>query len=78
MKNSPRAASRTRHVVCPFCESEEVVLSRPGFARCDCCGLPLLGSGLDTNYAAAESFPRNQPCNRPLLSRLQRVRGRAR
>ena len=40
--------SRARHIVCPFCESGELVSVGPGFARCDSCGLPLLGSMLET------------------------------
>ena len=39
--------SRARHLVCPFCESGELVSVGPGFARCDSCGLPLLGSMLE-------------------------------
>ena len=41
-------ASRTHHVICPFCESDVLVLLGPGFARCRSCGLPLLGSTLET------------------------------
>ena len=39
-----RTASTARHIVCPFCESGELVSAGPGFARCGSCGLPLLGS----------------------------------
>jgi ribosomal protein L37AE/L43A len=39
-------ASRLDHIVCPFCESGLLVSRGPGFARCDSCGLPLLGSAL--------------------------------
>ena len=48
MKVPLRTASRASRIVCPFCESGELVLSRPGFARCDSCGLPLVGSTLET------------------------------
>ena len=41
-------ASRLDHIICPFCESGELVLFGLGFARCDSCGLPLLGSALET------------------------------
>jgi ribosomal protein L37AE/L43A len=43
-----RTASTARHIVCPFCESGELVSAGPGFARCGSCGLPLLGSALQT------------------------------
>ena len=41
-------ASRLDHIICPFCESGLLVSRGPGFARCDSCGLPLLGSTLET------------------------------
>ncbi len=41
-------ASRPDHIICPFCESGLLVSRGPGFARCDSCGLPLLGSTLET------------------------------
>ena len=41
-------ASRAHHILCPFCESGELVSFGLGFARCDLCGLPLLGSALET------------------------------
>src|SRR5215208_3188794 len=41
-------ASRPHHIICPFCESGELVSVGPGFARCGSCGLPLLGSALET------------------------------
>ena len=41
-------ASRLDHIICPFCESGELVSRGPGFARCDSCGLPLLGSALES------------------------------
>jgi ribosomal protein L37AE/L43A len=40
--------SKVRHIICPFCQSGEVVSLGPGVARCDSCGLPLLGSALET------------------------------
>ena len=48
MKVPLRSASRARHIVCPFCESGELVSVGPGFARCGSCGLPLIGSTLET------------------------------
>ena len=41
-------ASRLRHIVCPFCESGELISVGPGSARCRSCGLPLVGSTLET------------------------------
>jgi ribosomal protein L37AE/L43A len=35
-------------MICPFCESGELVSVGLGFARCGSCGLPLLGSALET------------------------------
>ena len=40
--------SKVRHIICPFCQSGEVVSLGPGVARCDSCGLPLFGSALET------------------------------
>ena len=40
--------SRAHHIICPFCESGELVSLGPDFARCGSCGLPLLGSMLET------------------------------
>jgi hypothetical protein len=48
MKTPSRNTSRPRHIICPFCESGELVFVGPGFARCDSCGLPLLGTVLET------------------------------
>lgn len=48
MKSLSHVASNGRHLVCPFCESGELALFGPGLARCDPCGLPLLGSVLET------------------------------
>ena len=41
-------ASRMDHIICPFCESGLLVSRGPGFARCDSCGMPLLGSALES------------------------------
>jgi hypothetical protein len=35
-------------MICPFCESGELVSLGDDFARCGSCGLPLLGSTLET------------------------------
>jgi hypothetical protein len=48
MRDSPGTVSRARHIICPFCESEELALVGVGFARCPSCGLPLVGSTLET------------------------------
>jgi ribosomal protein L37AE/L43A len=48
MKISSDTASRPDHTICPFCESGELVSVGPGSARCKSCGLPLLGSTLET------------------------------
>src|ERR687896_2346791 len=40
--------SRLDHIICPFCESGLLVSRGPGFARCDSCGLPLLGCALES------------------------------
>ena len=48
MRVTSGKASRAHHIVCPFCESGELVSVGSGFARCGSCGLPLLGSALET------------------------------
>ena len=48
MKDPSGMASRAHRIVCPFCESGELVATGPGFARCNSCALPLLGSALET------------------------------
>jgi ribosomal protein L37AE/L43A len=48
MKVASAKLSRTRHVICPFCESGQLFTLGPGFARCGSCALPLLGSALQT------------------------------
>ena len=54
MKVPSRKASRAHRIVCPFCESGALVSSGPGFARCDSCGLPLLGSALESLRAIVD------------------------
>jgi ribosomal protein L37AE/L43A len=39
---------RAHHIICPFCESGELVSLGHDFARCNSCGLPLIGSTLET------------------------------
>jgi ribosomal protein L37AE/L43A len=48
MRVPSRTASGAHHIVCPFCESGELVSLGPGFARCGSCRMPLLGSALET------------------------------
>ena len=48
MKTPSRKISKPRHIICPFCESGELAAVGPGFTRCGSCGLPLLGSALET------------------------------
>jgi len=48
MKAPSRTTSGPHHIICPFCESGELVSLRHDFARCNSCGLPLLGSALET------------------------------
>lgn len=48
MNTSSYPASGARRLACPLCESGRLVLSGSGFARCDSCGMPLLGSALGT------------------------------
>jgi ribosomal protein L37AE/L43A len=48
MRVTSANVSTARHIICPLCEFGELVLLGPGFARCGSCGLPLLGSMLDT------------------------------
>jgi hypothetical protein len=40
--------SRARHIICPFCEAGVLVSLGQDFARCASCGLPLVGSTLET------------------------------
>jgi ribosomal protein L37AE/L43A len=48
MRDSSGTLSRAHHIICPFCESGELAIVGAGFARCGSCGLPLLGSTLET------------------------------
>ena len=41
-------ASRPHHIICPFCESGELVILGHDFARCESCRLPLVGFTLET------------------------------
>jgi ribosomal protein L37AE/L43A len=57
-------ASRPNCIICPFCESGLLVSRGPGFARCDSCGMPLLGSTLETlrNIVSLPDAPGSHPC----------------
>lgn len=48
MRVASGTLSRAHHIICPFCESGELAFVGVGFARCASCGLPLLGSVLET------------------------------
>ena len=48
MKGPSGKASRRHPIICPFCESGELISVGPGAARCRSCGLPLVGSALET------------------------------
>ena len=48
MRVPPGTASRLYRIICPFCESGALVPLAQGFARCGSCGMPLLGSVLET------------------------------
>src|SRR3712207_430180 len=48
MKVPSGAAARPHRITCPFCESGTLAYFGPGFARCNSCGMPLLGSTLET------------------------------
>jgi ribosomal protein L37AE/L43A len=48
MRVTSARLSRARYVICPFCESGQLLTLGPGFARCGCCALPLFGSALQT------------------------------
>lgn len=41
-------APRSRPIACPFCESGHLVFFGQGLARCRSCGMPLVGSTLET------------------------------
>ena len=48
MKITSGELSGAHHIVCPFCESGQLLPLGPSFARCVSCALPLLGSALET------------------------------
>jgi hypothetical protein len=48
MSVSSSTLSRAHNINCPLCESAELAILGPGFARCPSRGLPLLGSMLET------------------------------
>jgi ribosomal protein L37AE/L43A len=48
MRIPSRTASGAHHIVCPFCESGELVSLGHDFARCGSCRMPLVGSTLGT------------------------------
>lgn len=64
MRISSGTASTAHRLICPFCESSELVTLGGGFARCDNCRLPLLGSMLQTlrTIAGLPDAPGFHPC----------------
>jgi ribosomal protein L37AE/L43A len=48
MRVTSGEVSSKRHIICPFCESGRLASLGPGVARCGSCGLPMLGSALET------------------------------
>jgi hypothetical protein len=48
MRDSSGTLSRAHHIICPSCEWREHAFVGPDFARWDSCGLPLVGSMLET------------------------------
>jgi ribosomal protein L37AE/L43A len=48
MKALSRTASKSRRIICPFCESGTLISFGYNLARCDSCRLPLVGSTLET------------------------------
>ena len=48
MRIPSSTASRPQRLACPFCESGELLSLGQGFARCGSCGMPLVGSALET------------------------------
>ncbi len=64
MRGPSGTASRLDHIVCPFCESGELVTAGGGFARCDSCRLPLVGSMLETlrDMIGLPDAPGAHPC----------------
>jgi hypothetical protein len=41
MKTPSRKTSKSRHIICPVCGSDELRPRGPGQAGCDYCGLPV-------------------------------------
>ena len=48
MRVSSGTLATVHHINCPFCEAGELTFLGVGFARCPSCGLPLVGSVLET------------------------------
>ncbi len=48
MRVPSSTASIPSHIICPFCESGELASLGQDFARCGSCGMPLVGSTLET------------------------------
>ena len=48
MNAPPNKLSSAHDHLCPFCESGRLVFFGPDLARCNFCGLPLLGAMLET------------------------------
>lgn len=64
MRVPSRTASTAHRIVCPFCESGELASSGHDFARCGSCGMPLVGSTLETlrDIVALPDALGNHPC----------------
>ncbi len=64
MKAPSRTASRPHRIICPFCESGELISLGHDFTRCGSCGLPLLGSMLQTlrGMIGLPDAPGSHPC----------------
>jgi hypothetical protein len=64
MRVPSRTASGAHRTVCPFCESGELVSLGYDFARCGSCGMPLVGSTLETlrDIVGLPDALGNHPC----------------
>jgi hypothetical protein len=64
MRVPPRTSFRAHHIVCPFCEWGELVSLGHDFARCGSCGMPLVGSTLETlrDIVGLPDALGNHPC----------------
>jgi ribosomal protein L37AE/L43A len=64
MRVTSDRASRPNCIICPFCESGGLVSLGPEFARCGSCGMPLLGSTLETlrDIVDLPEAPGSHPC----------------